>query len=64
MGAFLWEDLDKDLWSKITQITVHERNRVLDELSENSKKFPTLRLVYARGLLSSSLNGSSNSTGF
>ena len=37
-GAFLWEDPDLDLWSKITQITVHKRNRVLDELSENSKK--------------------------
>ena len=37
-GAFLWEDPDLDLWSKITQIIVHKRNRVLDELSENSKK--------------------------
>ena len=37
-GAFLWEDLDKDLRFKIPQITIHERNGVLDELSENSKK--------------------------
>ena len=60
MGAFLWEDPDLDLWSKITQITVHERKGVLDELSENSEKCTILRLVYARGLLSFSLNGSSN----
>ena len=42
----------------------HERNEVLDELSENSKKCAILRLVYARGLLSSFLNGLSNCTGF
>ena len=34
-----------DLRSKITQITVHERNGVLDELSENSKKCAILRRV-------------------
>ena len=28
-GAFLWEDTDLDLWSKITQITVHQRNGAL-----------------------------------
>ena len=39
---------------------MHERNGVLDELSEKSKKCTILRLVYARGLLSPSLNGSSN----
>ena len=48
----------------ITQITVHEKNGVLDELSENSKKCAMLRLVYTRGLLSSSLNGSFSCTGF
>ena len=37
-GAFLWEDPDLDLWYKIAQITVRERNDVSDELSENSKK--------------------------
>ena len=58
-GAFFWEDPDLDLRSNVTHITVHERNGVSDELSENSKKCAILRLVYARGLLSSSLNGSS-----
>ena len=36
----------------------------LDELSGNFKKSTILRLVYARGLLSSSLDGSSNCTTF
>ena len=40
------------------------KNGVLDELSGNSKKCAILRLVYALGLLSSSLNGSSNCTVF
>ena len=43
-GAFFWEDLDLDLWSKMTQITVHKRNGVLDELSKNSKKCAILRV--------------------
>ena len=30
--------LNHDFITKITQITAHERNGVLDELSENSKK--------------------------
>ena len=33
---------------------MHENNGVLDELSGNFKKSTILRLVYARGLLSSS----------
>ena len=40
------------------------KNGVLDELLGNSKKCAILRLVYALGLLSSSLNGSSNCTVF
>ena len=32
------EMLNHDFITKITQITAHERNGVLDELSENSKK--------------------------
>ena len=43
-GAFLWEDPYLDLWYKIAQITVRERNDVSDELSENSKKYAILRL--------------------
>ena len=38
---------------------MHEGRGSLDELLENSKKCAILRLVYARGLLSSSLDGSS-----
>ena len=49
---------------KAKDATLVKRNGVLDELSENSKKCVVLRLMYARGLLSSSLNGSSNCTGF
>ena len=43
-GAFLWEDQDLDLCYKIIQITVHEKNDVSDELSENSKRYANLRL--------------------
>ena len=43
-GAFPWEDPDLDLWYKIAQITVRERNDVSDELSENFKKYAILRL--------------------
>ena len=42
--AFLWEDPDKDLRSKIPQMTVHKRNGILDELRE-FKKVCYLRLV-------------------
>ena len=43
-GTFLWEDPDKDLRSKIPQITVHKRNGILDELRE-FQKVCYLRLV-------------------
>ena len=43
-GAFLWEDPDNDLRSKIPQVTVHKRNGILDELRE-FKKVCYLRLV-------------------
>ena len=43
-GAFLWKDPDMDLWYKVAQITVRERNDVSDELFENSKKYAILRL--------------------
>ena len=44
IGCVPLGDLDLDLWLKITQITVHERNGVFDELSKNSKKGAILRV--------------------
>ena len=44
-GAFLWEDLDLDLCYKIIQITVHEKNDVSDELSENSKRYAIFKTM-------------------
>ena len=45
-------------------IRILPKERILSELSENSKKCAIIRLAYARGLLSSSLNGLSNCMGF
>ena len=29
MGVFLWGDLDQDQWSKVTQIMMHQRNKLI-----------------------------------